>query len=80
MTECHDLRVARHRVALLVGIYLAVLVLLTLPATLLMFDRDVPPVFAVLLGLMLAQTAIVALLIPVRIYLVLRRRRRRDQP
>jgi len=80
VTECHDLRVARHRVALLVGIYLAVLVLLTLPATLLMFDRDVPPVFAVLLGLMLAQTAIVALLIPVRIYLVLRRRRRRDQP
>jgi hypothetical protein len=45
-----------------------------------MSDRDVPPVFAVLLGLMLAQTAIVALLIPVRIYLVLRMRGRRDQP
>jgi len=80
MTEWHDLRMARHRVALLVGIYLVVLVLLTIPATLLMSDRDVPPVFAVLLGLMLAQTAIVALLIPVRIYLVLRMRGRRDQP
>jgi len=70
----------RRRVALLVGIYLALLLLLTIPATLLMFDRDVPPVFAVLLGLMLAQTAIIALFIPVRIYLVLRLHRRREHP
>lgn len=70
----------RRRVALLVGGYLAVLLLLTIPATLLMLGRDVPLVFAVLLGMMLAQIAIIALLIPVRIYLVFRMTRRRDHP
>lgn len=71
----------RRRVALLVGVaYLAVLLVLTIPATLLILDRDVPPVWAVLLGLGLAQIAIIALLIPVRVYLALGMHRQRDRP
>lgn len=81
LIEWHDLAMGRRRLVLLIAIsYLAVLLLIAIPATFLMLDRGVPLVFAVLLGLMLASIAIIALLIPVKIYLAIRMHRQRDNP
>jgi hypothetical protein len=68
---------ARRGIVLVVlGIYLAAMVLLTIPAVLLLTDRDVPFVIAVPLGIMLASAVIIILMIPVRVYIALRHRGR----
>jgi hypothetical protein len=68
----------RHVLPLLIGAYIVVVSVLTIPAVLLLVDGGVPTVVAVILGVMLAQIALIALLIPVRIYLALRSRKDRN--
>lgn len=52
--------------------YVVVTVALAIPATLLLLDGNVPVVLAIILGFMLASTARMILLLPVRIYLAVR--------
>ena len=65
---------ARRRIALLVGTYLVVVLVLTILATLLLVARDLPLVLATFVGFVLAQTVVTILLIPVRIYIAWRKR------
>jgi presenilin-like A22 family membrane protease len=65
----------RQRIALLAGVYVAV-VALWIPATWLLIDRNVPVAVALLLGLLLAHIAVVTLLTPIRVYLAIREYRR----
>ena len=65
----------RQRIALLAGVYVAV-VALWIPATWLLIDRNVPVAVALLLGLLLAHIGVVTLLIPIRVYLAIREYRR----
>ena len=66
----------RTLVPLLIGAYIVIVAALTIPAALLLMDRGVPTVLAIVLGIMLAQIGIIALLIPVRIYLAVRQNRK----
>lgn len=57
---------------LIVGAYIAGIGVATVPAALFLMDRSVPPFFAIPLGCMLANIALIAVLTLVRIYLAVR--------
>jgi ABC-type transport system involved in cytochrome c biogenesis permease component len=61
---------------MLVGTYVAAVLLVAFPAALLLLDRDVPALIAMPLALLLGTTAIVVVTVPVRVYLGLRHRDR----
>ena len=70
----------RQLTALILGTYLIVMVALTIPATAFLIDRGMPVVIAIPLGFLLAQVAVIGLLIPVRIYVALRAAHRDHRP
>ena len=67
----------RSRNSLIVGAYMGGVIILTVPAMLFLIDRNVTPPLAILLGYGLANIAVLAFTIPVRIYLAIRESRKK---
>lgn len=66
----------RTRRSLILGTYMGAVFILTIPAMLLLIDRNVPTAWAILLGMGLAHIAVIALVIVGRIYLAFRESRK----
>ena len=69
----------RTRILITLAIYVPVMVLFTIAASLFLIGHGVGPIFGVSLGFVLASVAFIALTIPVRILIGLRAWRHRNE-
>ena len=62
----------RRAVLIALGIYVPVMVVVTILASLFLIGRGVDPIWAILLGFMLASIAFIVISLPIRIFVALR--------